>query len=76
MIGKKEGGGKEVEETKVSGIGLAIALGVHSIFEGMMLGMMTKVEDAGSLATGLLIHKAAEVFSLGGNLAAAGYDCK
>jgi len=38
---------QEVKKTKISGIGLAVALGVHSVFEGMALGMMPKVEDAG-----------------------------
>ena len=58
------------------GIGLVFALGFHTLFEGIALGLMPKVDQAGELAVGLLIHKAVEVFSLGSNLASSGVSAR
>ena len=52
-------------------VGLVAALGFHSIFEGIALGLMPKIEKAAPLAIGLLIHKGVEALALGGTLAGA-----
>jgi len=57
-------------------LGLVFALGFHTLFEGIALGLMPKVDQATELATGLLIHKAVEVFSLGSNLANNGHSVR
>lgn len=62
--------------SKTSGVILALALGVHSFFEGIAFGLQGQVENAAQLAAGILIHKAAGVISLGGAFARTGYSIK
>lgn len=62
--------------SKASGVILALALGVHSFFEGIAFGLQSEVGSAGQLATGILIHKGAAVVSLGGAFARTGYSMK
>jgi len=62
--------------SKTSGIILALALGVHSFFEGIAFGLTPKISNAGQLAAGILIHKGAAVISLGGAFARTGYSLK
>lgn len=56
-----------------NGIILCIAIGVHEFFEGIAFGLMPTAEQAGQLAIGVLIHKAAASISLGGAFARAGF---
>jgi len=52
-----------------SGIVLALALGVHSLFEGVAFGLMPTIEQMWELAIGIFIHKAAGVIALGAKMA-------
>lgn len=55
---------------------LVLALGVHSIFEGIALGLQESAESAGKLAAGILLHKLAAAVSLGGSFARTGFNLK
>ena len=57
-------------------IGLVVALGTHSIFEGIALGLIKKQGQVTTIAVGMVVHKAAEVLSLGGTLARNQYSVK
>ena len=52
--------------SKTTAIVLVLALGFHSLFEGLAFGLMTEIEQAGQLAVGIIIHKAPAAVSLGG----------
>ena len=55
---------------------LVLALGVHSVFEGIALGLQESAESAGKLAAGILLHKLAAAISLGGSFARTGFNLK
>lgn len=55
---------------------LVIALGFHAFFEGLAFGLMGDFEDTWKLALGILIHKSAAAFSLGGTLAQSRYSVR
>ena len=57
-------------------IGLVVALATHSIFEGIALGLIEKKAQVSTIAVGMVVHKAAEVISLGGTLARSQYTLK
>ena len=40
-------------------------MALHSVFEGIALGLVNKKGKVGSIAVGFMIHKAAEAFSVG-----------
>jgi zinc transporter 1/2/3 len=58
----------------VNGIILCIAIGVHEFFEGIAFGLMKSTTQAGQLAAGILIHKAAAAISLGGTFSRTGFS--
>ena len=60
--------------SKTAAIILVLALGVHSLFEGIAFGLITSVDEAGQLAAGIIIHKAAAAVSLGAAFARTGYS--
>ena len=62
--------------SKTSAIVLILALGFHSVFEGVAFGLMTEFESAWQLALGVIIHKTAAAISLGGAFARTGYSLK
>ena len=68
--------GTGVTVTKATAIMLVLALGAHSLFEGIALGLQDSTESAGKLAAGILIHKWAAAVSLGGAFARTGYTTK
>ena len=43
-------------------------MGLHSVFEGIALGLINKKGKVGSIAIGFMIHKAAEALSMGSAL--------
>ena len=65
-----------VSFSKTSAIILVLALGFHSVFEGIAFGLQKTIESAGQLAAGILIHKSAAAVSLGGAFANTGYTTK
>ena len=44
---------------------LLVGLGLHSIFEGIALGLKEEAKDATIFAVAILLHKGAAAFSLG-----------
>ena len=62
--------------SKTTAIVLILALGFHSVFEGIAFGLMTEVTEAGQLAAGVVIHKTAAAVSLGGAFASTGYSLR
>ena len=44
---------------------LMIALGIHSVFEGLAVGIRPEAEKIESLIFGIVLHKGAEAMSLG-----------
>lgn len=65
-----------MNRVSTSGIVLALALGVHSLFEGVAFGLMPTIEQMWELAMGIFIHKAAGVMSLGAKMAQDGASMK
>lgn len=55
---------------------LIIGLGFHALFEGLAFGLLKDFEDTWKLAVGILIHKTAAAFALGGTLAQSRYSMK
>jgi len=55
-----------------AGVMLALALGVHSLFEGVAFGLMPTVEQMWQLGLGIFIHKACAALALGSKLSADG----
>jgi len=57
-----------VHRVSTSGIVLALALSVHSLFEGVAFGLMPTVEQMWQLGIGIFIHKACGVIALGSKM--------
>merc|ERR1712151_591559 len=55
--------------SKSTAIVLVLALGFHSLFEGIAFGLLSEIESAWQLAAGIGIHKTAAAISLGGAFA-------
>jgi len=66
-----KGAAKE-ERVSTAGIMLALALGVHSLFEGVAFGLMPTVGQMWQLGLGIFIHKACGSVALGSKLFADG----
>lgn len=47
---------------------LVLALSLHSVFEGLALGLITEVDRLAQIAVAIVIHKSTIAFSLGVNL--------
>ena len=60
--------------SKATAIVLVLALGFHSLFEGIAFGLQTEISSAGQLAAGVIIHKTAAAISLGGTFASTGFS--
>jgi len=60
--------------SKTSGLVLALAIGVHSFFEGVAFGLSHEIQVGAKLGAGILIHKGAACISLGGSFARTGYS--
>jgi len=55
---------------------LMIALSVHSIFEGLALGLMTDMKPFINLMVSILVHKFAEVMSISIAMQKSGFEFK
>lgn len=59
----------QVQDASVRVYILVLALSLHSVFEGLALGLITNKEHLAEIAVAIVIHKSTIAFSLGVNLA-------